>query len=131
MRPYLFSVAGAGLIAVAMLLLIVERGAILDAAVTARPDLSRDALSRLITEQIVVNVVIAVPLGAAAMYLAYRARAGVRWARLVLTVVGVLLAAFAVLSGGLIPLAGGLVVLVGLVLFYLPAAGAHFRPSPR
>jgi hypothetical protein len=112
------------------LLLLLNKGALTDLYVNANrdPNITNDQIARRVTTSVWAILVISVVLAVLFTLSAYKAQDGARRARLMLTLLCVIVVVFYNLlvqtPAGLL---SGLLALAGAVLLYLPKANEYFR----
>ncbi|MEU4739466.1 hypothetical protein AB0G02_03235 [Actinosynnema sp. NPDC023658] len=125
-------IAGAVLLLVSAILVITQRDvAIQEARKTNTAGVTPDQLESAVTAVLWGLVVVGVVLAALMALFAVKARAGRNWARIALTVLGVIVALYHLIGFSLLGLLIVLVVVAAVVTMYLPASKAYFDSVKR
>ncbi len=124
---------GIGVLGAIVGIAFADRDKAIDEAMKNGSDLTRDQASSLVNGILVGTVVIVLIILALELFFVFKMRAGKNWARIVLTVLGVLgiLSALYGLTAGLtfgvlLNLISMLVVIAAIVFMFKPAASAYF-----
>lgn len=126
--------AGALLLVVSSVLVLTQRGTALEEARRAQnqtPGVTTEQLESAVTAVLVFLVIIGVVLAALMAFFAVKARAGRNWARITLTILGVVVFLYHLIGFSLIGVLIMLVVAAAVVTLYLPASKAYFDSAKR
>lgn len=127
-----------GVLGVVAGLVFTDRDALIRKAMDSNATLTHDQASTAITVALIVGAVIALVILGLELLFVFKMRAGRNWARILLTVLGVL----GILSGlygltvgftlgSVLNLISIVVVIAAIVFMFKPAARAYFSPPPR
>ncbi|MFD0199333.1 MULTISPECIES: hypothetical protein [Saccharothrix] len=126
--------ASAILLVVSSALVLTQREAALEEArktAASTPEVTPEQLEAAVNLVLVGSVIIGVVLAALMVLFAMKARAGRNWARVTLTVIGVLVFLYHLVGFSLVGLVIVLVVAAAVVTLYLPASKAYFDSAKR
>ncbi|MFE2757167.1 hypothetical protein ACFXGA_34745 [Actinosynnema sp. NPDC059335] len=126
--------AGALLLVVSSVLVLTQRGTALEEARKAQnqtPGVTVEQLESAVTAVLVFLVIIGVVLAALMAFFAVKARAGRNWARIALTILGVVVFLYHLIGFSLIGVLIMLVVAAAVVTLYLPASKVYFDSAKR
>ncbi|MFI9007091.1 tripartite tricarboxylate transporter TctB family protein [Actinosynnema sp. NPDC053489] len=125
--------AGALLLVVSSVLVLTQRETALEEARKAppTPGVTTEQLESAVTAVLVFLVILGIVLAALMAFFAVKARAGRNWARIALTVLGVVVLLYHLFGFSLVGLIIVLVVAAAVVTLYLPASKAYFDSAKR
>ncbi|WP_158845194.1 hypothetical protein [Saccharothrix deserti] len=125
-------IAGAVLLVLSSALVLVQRDEAVEAARRAGTQgLTEEQFQAAVTVSLVFVLVVGLILGALMAFFAFKAKAGRGWARVALTVLGVVVFLYHLLGFSLVGLLIVLVVGAAVVTLYLPASKAYFDAAKR
>ncbi len=126
-------IAGAVLSLVFAVITVREKAAIVDALTRAKPpNIAPSQYGEYANVLITTTIVTLVLFAALYVFFAYKVRAGRNWARITITVLVIIGAAYDAYTGTLLSSGVGLLIsLVAVILVYLPSASAYFAAHRR
>lgn len=126
-------ITAAVLLALSSLLVLTQRDAAVEAArrTSGTQGLSEEQFQSAVTASLVFLLIIGLVLGGLMAFFAFKARAGRGWARISLTVLGVVVFLYHLLGFSLLGLLIVLVVGAAVVTLYLPASKSYFDAVKR